>query len=148
MAGKIIGRIPTVDYGYVEIEADNFQEFVELDASVRDHVFGEVAGATDTAVQNLQNGGVAQTGLAGAGRPQWQNNGGGNNAGNSGGGNQKYKVLGNDPFTGAEVKIEFEGKFGPYVKDGQTNANVPKGKDPQSVTLQDACGYLAARRVG
>lgn len=148
MAGKIIGRIPTVDYGYVEIEADNFQEFVELDASVRDHVFGEVAGATDTAVQNLQNGGVAQTGLAGAGRPSWQNNQNNNQQSGGGNSNAKYATLGTDPLTGREVKIEFEGKFGPYVKDGQTNANVPKGKDPHSVTLQDAAGYLAARRNG
>ena len=39
----------------------------------------------------------------------------------------------------------FEGRYGPYVKHGSVNANVPKETDPASVTLEQALGWLAAR---
>ena len=37
------------------------------------------------------------------------------------------------------------GRFGPYVKWGKVNATLPKGKDPQSVTLEEAIPLLAER---
>lgn len=35
------------------------------------------------------------------------------------------------------------GRYGPYVTDGQTNATLPKGVDPASVTLEQALEMLA-----
>ncbi len=54
------------------------------------------------------------------------------------------KDLGAHPEDGAPVKI-LSGRFGPYIKHGSTNANVPRGKDPQDVTLEEAVGLLAER---
>jgi len=54
------------------------------------------------------------------------------------------KDLGVHPADGAPVKI-LSGRFGPYIKHGATNANVPRGKDPQDVTLEDAVALLAER---
>lgn len=39
-----------------------------------------------------------------------------------------------------------EGRYGPYVTDGETNASVPKGLDPATLTLDDARALLEARR--
>ena len=54
------------------------------------------------------------------------------------------KDLGAHPADGAPVKV-LSGRYGPYIKHGSTNANVPKGKDPQAVTLEEAVELLAAR---
>ena len=54
------------------------------------------------------------------------------------------KELGPHPEDQAPVQI-FEGRYGPYVKHGSVNANVPKETDPASVTLEQALGWLAAR---
>ncbi|MGE0394572.1 MAG: type I DNA topoisomerase [Vicinamibacterales bacterium] len=43
------------------------------------------------------------------------------------------------------VKV-LAGRFGPYVTDGETNASLPKGMDPTSVTMAQAQELLAARR--
>ncbi|HSK10915.1 MAG TPA: topoisomerase C-terminal repeat-containing protein, partial [Vicinamibacterales bacterium] len=45
---------------------------------------------------------------------------------------------------GRLVKL-FEGRYGPYVSDGTTNASVPKGKDPGSLGLGEAVALLDAR---
>jgi DNA topoisomerase-1 len=37
------------------------------------------------------------------------------------------------------------GKYGPYITDGDVNANVPKGTDPQNVTLAEAVELLRIR---
>jgi DNA topoisomerase-1 len=39
-----------------------------------------------------------------------------------------------------------EGRYGPYVTDGETNASIPKGLDPATISLQDARGLIEARR--
>jgi DNA topoisomerase-1 len=54
------------------------------------------------------------------------------------------KELGPHPADGEPVKV-MSGRFGPYVKHGSTNANVPRGTDPQAVTLEQAVELLAAR---
>ncbi len=54
------------------------------------------------------------------------------------------KELGNHPEDGQPVRI-LSGRFGPYIKHGATNANVPRGKDPQDVTLDEAVALIAAR---
>ena len=37
------------------------------------------------------------------------------------------------------------GRYGPYIKHGSTNANVPKGSDPQDLTLEEAVKLIAER---
>ncbi len=37
------------------------------------------------------------------------------------------------------------GRYGPYVKHGAVNANVPKGADPAALTMDEAVALLAAR---
>jgi DNA topoisomerase-1 len=54
------------------------------------------------------------------------------------------KELGEHPDSKALVKV-MSGRYGPYITDGETNANVPKGSDPQSVTLEQAVELLRAR---
>jgi DNA topoisomerase-1 len=54
------------------------------------------------------------------------------------------KELGESPVTGKAVRV-LNGRYGPYINDGETNANVPKDKKPEDVTLDDALSLLAAR---
>jgi DNA topoisomerase-1 len=37
------------------------------------------------------------------------------------------------------------GRYGPYVKHAAVNATLPKGKDPASLTMEEAVPLLAAR---
>lgn len=48
------------------------------------------------------------------------------------------------PVTEGEVKI-LDGRFGPYVTDGETNASLRKGMDPQEMTFAQALDLLAER---
>ncbi len=48
------------------------------------------------------------------------------------------------PITEKEVKI-LEGRFGPYVTDGETNASLRKGMDPAEMTFEAALDLLAER---
>ncbi|MDE2903575.1 MAG: type I DNA topoisomerase [Chloroflexota bacterium] len=52
--------------------------------------------------------------------------------------------LGTHPASGAAITVR-DGRYGPYVTDGELNASVPRGRDPASVTLDDAVALLAAR---
>ena len=54
------------------------------------------------------------------------------------------KDLGAHPADGAPVRV-LSGRYGPYIKHGATNANVPRGADPQAVTLEQAVALLAER---
>ncbi len=54
--------------------------------------------------------------------------------------------LGADPATGKPIVVK-EGKFGPYVTDGETNASLRRGDDPQSLDLDGALELLAERRA-
>jgi DNA topoisomerase-1 len=40
-----------------------------------------------------------------------------------------------------------DGRFGPYVTDGETNASLRRGDDPESLTLERALELLAERRA-
>jgi len=55
------------------------------------------------------------------------------------------KELGPHPADAAPVAL-FDGQYGPYVKHGTISASIPKGKDPQSVTLAEAVELIAARK--
>jgi DNA topoisomerase I len=53
------------------------------------------------------------------------------------------KELGEHPSGGAMTVRE--GKYGPYVNWGKINATLPKGKDPQSVTVEDALAMITEK---
>jgi DNA topoisomerase I len=55
------------------------------------------------------------------------------------------RELGEDPATGAKIVIK-EGRFGPYVTDGETNASLRKGDEVESITMERALELLAERR--
>jgi DNA topoisomerase-1 len=52
--------------------------------------------------------------------------------------------LGAHPASGATIQVK-GGRFGPYVTDGTVNATVPKGTDPEKVSLEEAVELLARR---
>ncbi|HLX32009.1 MAG TPA: type I DNA topoisomerase [Gaiellaceae bacterium] len=56
------------------------------------------------------------------------------------------RELGSDPATGKTIVLR-EGRFGPYVTDGETNASLRRGDDPESVELDRALELLADRRA-
>ena len=55
------------------------------------------------------------------------------------------RELGADPLTGKEVVLR-DGRFGPYVSDGETNASLRKGDDPEKLSIGRASDLLAERR--
>jgi DNA topoisomerase-1 len=64
--------------------------------------------------------------------------------GRSGGGAQALAELGAHPADGEPVRV-LAGRYGPYIKHGATNANVPRGADPSALTLDEAVKLLAER---
>ena len=54
------------------------------------------------------------------------------------------RELGEHPGNGLDLSVK-KGRFGPYVTDGQVNASLPKGRDPQEVDVAEAVELLAAR---
>jgi DNA topoisomerase-1 len=55
-------------------------------------------------------------------------------------------VVGVDPSTGKEVQLK-EGRFGPYVTDGETNASLRRADDPATISIERAADLLAERRA-
>ena len=68
---------------------------------------------------------------AGGGRPQR-------------GSQAPLKILGAHPRTEAEIKL-MEGRYGPYVTDGTTNATIPKTIEKDALTLEKAAQLIDAR---
>jgi DNA topoisomerase I len=56
------------------------------------------------------------------------------------------RELGTDPGSGKAIVLR-EGRFGPYVTDGETNASLRKGDTVESITPQRAVELLAERRA-
>ncbi len=56
------------------------------------------------------------------------------------------RELGDDPGTGKPMVV-MNGRFGPYVTDGETNASLRKGDDVDTLTVQRAAELLAERRA-
>jgi len=56
------------------------------------------------------------------------------------------RELGTDPASGKPMLIK-DGRFGPYVTDGETNASLRKGDDVASITDERAAELLADRRA-
>ncbi|NOX56965.1 MAG: type I DNA topoisomerase [Planctomycetes bacterium] len=54
------------------------------------------------------------------------------------------RELGPHPEDGQPVAI-YDGRYGPYVKHGKINATIPKDRDIDQVTLEDAVAWLAEK---
>ena len=65
-------------------------------------------------------------------------------AGKRGGESAALAELGAHPVDGQPIRV-LSGRYGPYIKHGATNANVPRGADPLSVTLEQAIELIAER---
>jgi DNA topoisomerase-1 len=55
------------------------------------------------------------------------------------------KEMGMDPVSATPIVLR-DGRYGPYVSDGTTNASLPKGADVDALTLPEAIRLLAERR--
>lgn len=54
------------------------------------------------------------------------------------------KEIGVHPESGHKISLK-SGRYGPYVTDGQLNASLPRGADPEAVTLEEALSLLQQR---
>ncbi|MEZ6135610.1 MAG: type I DNA topoisomerase [Pirellulaceae bacterium] len=54
---------------------------------------------------------------------------------------KKFEV---SPVTGSEVQL-LDGRYGPYVTDGETNASLPRDANADELTFNEALDLLAAR---
>ncbi|HQR79608.1 MAG TPA: type I DNA topoisomerase [Actinomycetota bacterium] len=59
---------------------------------------------------------------------------------------QPGKEIGTDPITGKKIELK-DGRFGPYVTDGETNASLRVADDPLSITLERASDLISERRA-
>ncbi|NNE71702.1 MAG: type I DNA topoisomerase [Rhodothermales bacterium] len=58
--------------------------------------------------------------------------------------NKPLRTVGDHPETGDPIEL-FEGRYGPYVKHAKVNASLPKGADPEEITVEQAVELLNAR---
>ena len=56
------------------------------------------------------------------------------------------REMGNDPLTEKPLVIK-DGRFGPYVTDGEFNASLRRGQTPEELTLEQASEMLAEKRA-
>lgn len=54
------------------------------------------------------------------------------------------KELGENPQSKAKIAIK-TGRYGPYVTDGETNASLPKGSNPDTITIEEALRLISER---
>ena len=62
------------------------------------------------------------------------------------GASSALKEFENDPTSGKPIKLK-DGRFGPYVTDGETNATIPRGEEALEVTFERAVQLLADKRA-
>ena len=67
-----------------------------------------------------------------------------NNPGRRGAAPKVLKDLGKHPVDEEPIQI-LEGRYGPYVKHGKTNATLPKETAPDALTLEQAVELIAAK---
>jgi DNA topoisomerase I len=60
------------------------------------------------------------------------------------GSKQLIKTFAESPVTGNVVQL-MEGRYGPYVADGATNASLPRDMNPDELTFEKALDLLAER---
>lgn len=65
-------------------------------------------------------------------------------AAKKGGAKTVLKDLGEHPDDGAPIRV-LDGRYGPYVNHNRTNATLPKGTEPTSVTLEQALEWIEAK---
>src|SRR5690606_31190193 len=51
-----------------------------------------------------------------------------------------------DPVSGKPIRVR-DGRFGPYVTDGETNVTIPRGQTPADITFEVAVQMLADKRA-
>ena len=68
----------------------------------------------------------------------------GSGGGRKAGAREPLKMLGAHPRTELELKL-MEGRYGPYVTDGITNATLPKSLAPEALTLEEAAQLIDER---
>jgi DNA topoisomerase-1 len=56
------------------------------------------------------------------------------------------RELGDDPTSGKPITVK-DGRFGPYVTDGETNRTLPRDLTPESITPERAIELLAEKRA-
>jgi DNA topoisomerase-1 len=54
------------------------------------------------------------------------------------------KELGEHPAEGGNIQV-LSGRYGPYVKHGDVNATLPRGKAPETLTVGEAVQLIAER---
>jgi DNA topoisomerase I len=59
-------------------------------------------------------------------------------------GAEPLREVGRHPRDGEAISL-FAGRFGPYVKHGDTNASLPRGADPEKLTIEEAVTLLDER---
>ncbi len=57
---------------------------------------------------------------------------------------EPIKVFGPHPTSGGEMKL-MAGRYGPYVTDGTTNATLPRDKQPETLTAEEAAALIDER---
>jgi DNA topoisomerase-1 len=56
------------------------------------------------------------------------------------------RTIGTHPETGEAVEL-LDGRYGPYVRHGKTNASLPRGLAPEAVDLVRALALLEAKKA-
>ena len=60
--------------------------------------------------------------------------------------NKPLRILGDHPDSGEPVQV-LDGRYGPYVKHASTNATLPKGITPETVTFEQGLTLLAEKEA-